>query len=132
MNPIENLHYAIGELVYAIATADGKIQRAERDKFHEIVISELGSKHYDFDISENIFQLLDRDKCIDTDTAYNWAIKEIRMNSHYLSPEMKTNFINVVEKIALAFSEITAKENSIIERFKKDIEPLHGDPIYYK
>ena len=39
---------------------------------------------------------------MDSETTYNWAMKEIRTNSHYLSPEMKETFIRVMEKIAKA------------------------------
>ena len=39
--PIQNLHYAIGQLAYCIARVDGKVQKEEREKFHDIVVSEL-------------------------------------------------------------------------------------------
>ena len=41
MNSTENLHYAIGELAYAVACADGIVQKEERQKFHDIVLAEL-------------------------------------------------------------------------------------------
>ena len=40
-------------------------------------------------------------------------------------------FFNVIEKIAKAYPPITAEEKALYTRFKNDIEPLHGDPIYY-
>ena len=132
MTPLENLHTAMGELAYAIARADGKVQDEERKKFHDMVAAELRCKHYDFDISDIIFQVLDRDKYIDTQTAYSWAMKEIRLNSHYLSPQLKQTFIRFMEKIAKAYPPVTIDEMSLIEKFKKDIEPLIGDPIYYE
>jgi uncharacterized tellurite resistance protein B-like protein len=130
MTPIENLHYAIGELAYAVAHADGKVQKEEREKFHNIVEAELRCKDYDFDISDIIFKIIDKDRQ-DTETVYNWALKTIKTNSHYLSPELKTTFIKVMEKIAKAYSPVTQSEKNILERFKKDIEPIHGDPVYY-
>jgi hypothetical protein len=54
------------------------------------------------------------------------------MNSHYLSPALKQTFVRVVEKVAKAFASTTEKELAIIENFKKEIDPLHGDPIYYE
>ena len=60
MTPLQNLHSAIGELTYAIARADGNIQKEERKKFHDIVAAELRCKDYDFDISDIIFQILDK------------------------------------------------------------------------
>ena len=132
MTPLQNLHSAIGELAYAIARADGTIQKEERKKFHDVVSAELRCKDYDFDISDIIFQILDRDKYIDTQTSYDWAMKEIRLNSHYLSPELKKTFIKVMEKVAKAYPPVTTEEMDILERFKKDIAPLKGDPVYYQ
>jgi uncharacterized tellurite resistance protein B-like protein len=132
MTPLENLHIAIGELAFAVARADGAVQQEELKKFNAIVAAELRYKHYGFEISDIIFQVLQRDDFIDTQTTYNWAMKEIRMNSHYLSPELKQTFIKVMEKVAKAFPPVTVEEMDIVERFKKDIEPLHGDPVYYE
>jgi len=130
MNPIENLHYAIGQLAFAIAFADGKIQKEESEKFHKIVTEELENKAYDFDVSEIIFQVMNKDK-MDSDTVYLWALNEIKQNSHYLSPELKTKFISVIEKIANAYPPVTKSEQEIINRFQSDIKNINGDPIYY-
>ncbi len=131
MTPIENLHYAIGEIAYAIARVDGEVQKEERLKFHNIVEAELRCKDYSFSISDIIFQVLDKDKTSAT-YAYDWAFGEIKTNSHYLSPKLKATFIKVIEKIAKAYPPVTLEENNLIERFKKDIEPLCGDPVYYE
>lgn len=132
MTPQQNLHTAIGELAYAIARSDGNIQKEERKKFHDIVAAELRCKEYDFDVSEIIFQVLEKDKFIDTKTSYNWAMKEIKTNSHYLSPKLKEAFIKTIEKIAKAYPPITKEEIDLIEQFKKDIAPINGDPVYYE
>jgi uncharacterized tellurite resistance protein B-like protein len=130
MNSIENLHYAMGELAYAVARADGTLQQEERRKFHDIVTGELQNKKYSFNISDIIFHLMDKDK-YDTKTTYDWAMRQIRLNSHYLSPELKEKFIDVMEKVAEAFPPVSVEEKDIIERFKEEIEPIKGDPVYY-
>ncbi len=130
MTSLENLHYAIGQLAYAVASADGSVQPKERQKFHDIVAAELRCNDHDFNVSDIIFQIMEKDKW-DTETTYNWAMKEIKTNSHYLSPALKKSFIMVMEKIAKAFSIVTDEEKNIIERFKKDIEFINGDPIFY-
>jgi uncharacterized tellurite resistance protein B-like protein len=130
MSPIESLHYAIGELAFAVARADGEVQKQERQKFHDMIAAELRCENYDFDISSIIFQVLDKEH-EDTEVTYQWAMKQIRLNSHYLSPELKATFIKVMKKVAEAFPPVTKDESDLIERFKKDIEPLHGDPVYY-
>ena len=83
MTPLQNLHLAIGELAYAIAKADGAIQKEERKKFHDIVAAELRCKDFDFDISDIIFQILEKDKYSDANTSYEWAMKEIKLNSEH-------------------------------------------------
>lgn len=130
MNPIENLHYAIGQLAFSIAFSDKKIQKEERENFHKIIVDELNHHDYHFNISDIIFQVMEKDK-IDSNTVYEWALKEIKTNSHYLSPELKAKFLSVIEKVAGAYPPITDDEMTIINRFKKDIESIHGDPVYY-
>lgn len=131
MTSLENLHYAIGQLAYTVAIADGSIQPQERQKFHDIVAAELRCKEYDFNISDIIFRIMEKDKW-DTETTYNWAMKEIKLNSHYLSPALKKSFVAVMEKIAKAYSVVTDDERNIIERFKRDMEPINGDPVFYE
>lgn len=131
MDSIQNLHYAIGQIAYAIANADGKIQKEEQKKFQDMVAAELRCKDYDFDISDIIFQIMQKDHT-PTEDAYNWAIKQIKTNSHYLSPQLKNTFIKVIEKIAQAYPPVTDEEKNLIEQFKADIAPLEGDPVYYK
>ncbi len=130
MSPLQSLHLAIGELAYTVALADGEMQEEEKKKFHSIVEAELRCKDYDFDVADIIFQVMEKHKA-DIETTYKWAMNEIKINSHYLSPELKQTFISVMIKIAKAYPPITSEESAIIERFKKDIEPLIGDPVYY-
>jgi uncharacterized tellurite resistance protein B-like protein len=130
MTPLQNLHYAIGELAYAIARADGDVQKEERQKFHDIVASELDKDNYAFDISKIIFQIMDKDHASLPDS-YHWAMKQIRNNSHYLSPRLKQTFVSVMEKVAAAYPPVTIEEQNVIDMFKRDIEPMTGDPVYY-
>ena len=131
MTPVENLHYAIGELAIAVALADGEIQKEERDQFHKLVETELRNKYYAFDISDIIFKVMDKQQVSSTSDAYNSALKEIKMNSHYLSPELKATFIKVMDKVANAYKPVTINEMLLIEKFKEDIAPINGDPVYY-
>lgn len=131
MTALESLHYAIGELAYSVAFIDGKVQKEEREKFQEIVTAEMRNNDYSFDVADIIFQILDKEK-MESSTVYDWAMKEIKLNHHYLSPELKHTFISVMEKIAAAFPPVTNEENNIIEKFKNDISSIEGDPVYYQ
>ncbi|MDP2387009.1 MAG: TerB family tellurite resistance protein [Bacteroidota bacterium] len=130
MTPIENLHYAIGEIAYAVAHADGAIQKEEREKFHNIVEAELRNKDYAFDISDIIFQIMDKDKK-DSKSVYDAAMHQIKVNSHYLSPKLKQTFIKVMQKVAKAYPPVTPAEQELMLRFEHDIQDLVGDPVYY-
>jgi uncharacterized tellurite resistance protein B-like protein len=130
MTPLQNLYYAIGELAYAVAIADGEVQKEERLRFHRIVTEELKNENAGFSISEIIFQIMDKNKATLPDT-YHWAVKTVHQNSHYLSPKIKASFISVMEKVAAAYPPVTIDEQSVIECFKREIAPLHGDPVYY-
>ena len=132
MTPLQSLHLAIGELAYSIARADGTIQKEERKMFHDIVASELLFKDYDFDVSDIIFQILDKDKYVDAKTSYDWAMNEIKLNSHYLSHQLKETFLRIVDKVAKAYPPVTNDETTLIDKFKKDIDSIHGDPVYYE
>jgi uncharacterized tellurite resistance protein B-like protein len=131
MDSLQNLYYAIGEMAYAMAAVDGKVQREERDKFFQLVASELKNNEHNFDISEIVFRLMDKEKQ-DSETVYNWGMKQIKLNSHYLSPALKQKFVRVMEKVAEAYPPVTSEESSLLERFKEDIEQIHGDPVFFE
>jgi uncharacterized tellurite resistance protein B-like protein len=133
MSPRENLYYAAGELAYVVALADGEVQPEERKKFSELAKRVLGEGGSDgVDITGIIFQLLDkRKKKSDSETTYRWALETIRTNGHYLSPALKEKFIQFLEQVAESFPPVTKEERVVLERFKTDIAPIAGDPVFY-
>lgn len=130
MTPTENLYYALGEIAYTIAFADGKVQREEMDRFSEIVNSGLQAGKPAYDISGIVFELLRKERH-DVDTTYEWAMRELNNNSHYLTPEMKQAFLDTIKAVSEAFPPVGIKEKNLLENFKRDIAPLKGDPAYY-
>ena len=131
MTAKENLYYAIGSLAYAVAAADGEVQKEERKKFLDIINNELVDEEGYSVTGEIIFKLLDKKEKPDVKSTYDMALETIRNNGHYLSPELKSHFIAVLEKVAAAYPPVTAAENAIVKQFKADIEPIKGDPVYY-
>ncbi|MEI6020058.1 MAG: hypothetical protein WCR21_02935 [Bacteroidota bacterium] len=130
MSPNDSLHYAIGLIAYCMAAADGKVQLQERQKLKSIVDAELRCKDDAFEVTDIVFQMMDK-KHIDRESTYNWALHEIKNNSHYLSPVIKATFLSVISKMATAFPPVTPEEKVLYEKFAAEIEPLNGDPIYY-
>jgi len=129
MTPIENLYYALGEMAYAIARADGRIQNDEVKKFHKILESELEVSGDSLSVADIIFHIMQKDH-VDAETAYTNAISQMKLNSQYLSAEMKLAFLHVVEKVAIAFPPALRSEKNMIARFRKDISEIWGDPVF--
>lgn len=128
MTPLQNLYYALGELAYAVANADGVVQKAERQKFHDMVAEQLDGDNCGFDLSLMIFQILDKSK-LSTAEAYEKAFIQLQSNSHCLNAELKSTFIQVLENIAAAYPPVTMEENNLIEKFKVDLACLDNQTI---
>lgn len=131
MTPTENLYYALGEIAYAIAKADGRIQNDEVKKFHTILESELQLAEHSFTVADIIFHIMDKDH-VDAETAYENGLNQMRHYSHYLTPELKLNFLRVAEKIAQAFPPRLHSEQNMIMRLRADIDQLKGDTLFCK
>ena len=121
----ELIYYALGEMAYAVAKADGKVQVEERDKIHRIVMEETAHHNLDFDLAEIIFHILNKDDT-DTKTSYDWAMAEFERHKQHLTKDLAIDFVAVVEKVALAFDSYTNKEKELVERFRKELGGLVG------
>ncbi len=69
MTGTERLYYALGQLAYAVAKADGKINGEERQKLHDIVVKESNCHNHNINVSEIIFHLLDKGDVFNSETA---------------------------------------------------------------
>ena len=124
MDGTERLYYALGELAYAVAKADGKVNQEERKKLHDIVVKEAKCHNDLYNISEIIFHIHQKERIFSVEDVYNFAMKEIKLCSNYLTEDMKVEFIAVLEKVARAFDSVTSGEKSVIERFRQDIDKI--------
>jgi len=118
-----NLYYALGELAYAVAIADGKVQKEERKKIHDIVVEGTAAHSKDIDVSEIIFHILQKDK-LDWPTAYDWALKQMRLYDNHLTADMKVDFVSVLDEIAHAFNSVTIEEKNVIDKFQEDLKSI--------
>lgn len=94
MDALQRIYYAIGLLAYSVAKADGEIQKEEKERLQNILLEEFKNGYADTDISEIIFEILRKDKQ-NYETAYNWAINELKVCSHKLTPEIKLHLLAV-------------------------------------
>ena len=124
MKPLETLHYAIGEVACTVAHVNGDIHALEARKFMFIMTNELNNAEHDFDVSEIIFDLITRQKT-NAEKTYNKAMKEIRQNSQYFSPQLKEKFVKVIDEITKEYPPVTYAEINILERFKKEIYKIN-------
>ena len=124
MDGVERLYYALGELAYAVAKADGKVNIEERDKLHDLVVKGVKCHNSNLNISEIIFHIHQKERIFSVEDIYKSAMKEIELCSNYLTDDMKAEFGAVLEKVARAFDSYTMDERSVVERFRKDIDKL--------
>jgi len=120
MTSTQSLFYALGEMAYAIASADGTIQKEEKEELQKILVSEFSDYPGAYNYTEIIFHILQKDK-LDLETTYNWAIREIKFNKEHLTAVLSMKFIKVIEKVAHAFPPVTADEQKLVDRFIKEI-----------
>lgn len=124
MDGVERLYYALGELAYAVAKADGKVNQEERRKIHDIVVKGAQCNNHNFSVSEIIFHILQKEKIFNVEDAYQSAMREIETCRHYLTDDMKAEFVAVLDKVARAFGTVTVGEKDVIERFREDIDKV--------
>jgi len=131
MNPIDNILMATGEVAYAIAKSDGKIQREEKEQLENILKEEFGKHFPESNHASIIFHILQKEN-LSSRGAYDAAIHELRINSHYLSAAMKEHIIHIIEKVAHAFPPKTPEENKMIQQFIIDVSQIKIDPVLSK
>ena len=120
MKKKERLYEALGELIYAVAKADGLIQKEEFSMLDSLLKGHpwASTIKWSFDYEVNKNQSLN--------DIYEKAINHCQ---HYGPAPEYIEFIDIISKIAEASSGIDKKEQKLIssfssdlvERFKKDI-----------
>ena len=123
MDAKQSLFYGLGQVAYAVAQADGKVQREEREKLHAFLKEEIKRIDGDFDYTDIIFQLLDKEH-IDFETSYKWGIDSMKLGSHKLTEPLKWEFLELVCRVAEAYPPTSKEENEIISRFTQDLRTL--------
>lgn len=131
MTPTENIYTATGELAYAIASADGHIQREEKEKLEQILKDEFNGRIGTANHAEIIFKVLEKEH-LSSDDAYAAAMRQLNINSHYLSAEMKEHIVHVIERVAKAYPPKVHAETEIIKRFIIDVTAIKVDATLSK
>lgn len=119
MDSKQSLYYALGIFTYAIAKADGVIQSEEKEALHKLVMEET-DHNMDFHYVEIIFNLLQKDKAGFEDV-HKWALDALENGKYHLTEELKTQFIDVMKKVADSFPPKTDDEHGMINTFIQEI-----------
>lgn len=123
---------ALGQLVYAIAKADGTIQTEEIGKIFNFVISQLVELEEKtgrgkeallaFNTEKEFHRLRNENKTVKE--AYQQFAAFLEANKEDFDEKMKTTCINLMENVALAYNGIEPPEKALIEKAKKKIKHL--------
>jgi len=109
----EKLYDALGELIYAVAKADGLVQPSETDKLHELLMGHPWSREiqWSFDYEQR--------KEITVDEAYEKALDTCKA----YGPTKEYAFLfEVLRAVAEASHGVDASEREVIHRFKKELK----------
>lgn len=115
--------YGIGIIDFSMASADGEIQRRERNELKAILQEWSEQVESEFDVTGIIFELLV--KVADPkDLTYDKGLHYIKMGSEYLTENLKEKFVFLIDDIAHAFPPVTSEEKAVITKFREDIKHL--------
>lgn len=108
----ERLYDAFGELIYAVAMADGDVQKEEVTALEKLLKSHPWAKEIKWSFN------YEHNKNHSIDEAFDHAINICKENGP--DPEYKY-LLDVMTQVAEAFNGIIPQEQKIIENFKSDL-----------
>jgi hypothetical protein len=124
MEKREYLFYGFGQVCYAVAMSDGKIQKSEHDDLMKLLKGEFEELDIDFDVLEISFELMFRDGVENSDDAYQHGIKNIDTGKNFLTKELMNHFNRILMNIADSYKGVDKDEMNIIRTFNKDMESI--------
>lgn len=118
----------LGNLLYAVAKADGKVNDKELDKLKSIVRTELGafeesSDEFGTDLAfftEFEFEF-DEDRTESSKDAYQSFISFVKANEERIDIKLKLLAITLAKKIAEAFKGKNKAEVNLLKNLRKDL-----------
>lgn len=119
MKDEERLYDVFGELLYALAMADGEVQQEEITELENVLASHSWAKSIKWSFNYEL------NKQQDIDTLYN---KVIDFCHHYGPSPVYEEFISAMRKVAEAFGGVDENEEKMISSFSADlIERFQAD-----
>ncbi|MCB9189862.1 MAG: hypothetical protein H6599_11355 [Flavobacteriales bacterium] len=119
MTAKEHLFYGFGQVVYCLSFSDGKIQEEEKRKLEAIVDEIAGNNIASVvQVTHIIFQLLEKEQVFTAKEMLKEGIKNMKLGDHYLSDDLKSMFLKILQQIAEAFPPTTSEEMEVVAAFK--------------
>ena len=128
----KDFYTALGQLVYAVAMADGSIQNEEVSKVFHFAISQIVDIESESGHGREALQAFYTEKEFSRLRKNNIPMKEaqasflefLETNKADLNDKMKTTCLNVMEKVAMAYNGIEASEQKLIDEIRKKIDEI--------
>lgn len=118
--PIEipDLYLGLGNIVYALAKVDGRIQGEET-----LIVRELLKRQPYGDLALHAFFLLEN--CdVPVEEAYAFAMRRFTDNRRSLTEPVKKQFITILQQVAESYDQTSRKEHELIKRFRRELRRL--------
>jgi hypothetical protein len=123
MTPRQYLCYALGELAYTVAKADGEVTKEERKKLADIISKDLSPIDFNFEIAKIIFEMVDKQNK-SAETVYKDAVETIQCFSDSFDDHLKLVFLRTLEKMERAEPPTTDAQKELLQNFRKEIKAL--------
>jgi uncharacterized tellurite resistance protein B-like protein len=118
MDAKELLYYGFGQVVYALAAADGEVQKEEWLKLQETLKEAHDQKHIEMDVTGIIFKLQESQKTFSSEESLEMGLKNMKLGDNHLTPQLYDSFLHILGKIANAFPPSTESELNVMEKFE--------------
>jgi uncharacterized tellurite resistance protein B-like protein len=116
--PLQDLYIGLGSLAYAMAKADGVLSSKEASEL-EIILQDV--EHgliacYSFQLKQTYDA--------SPEEAYQFAFRRFAANQRDLKPEIKENFLKILQQMAQCCKGVSSKEQALLKRIRKDLSKL--------
>lgn len=117
------VYYILGQMVFAIANANGTLNEKERLVLQNLFVAEMGSDLLDLDLSEVISHILKKEKK-NLETTYNWGFQLLNLQQNKLDDDTKSKFLHLIDLVITRFPSQALDVVEFTARLRIDLEKL--------
>ncbi len=128
---LRQFYIELGNLLYAMAKADGMVQEEEIREFYKIVRDELvplEKSTDEFGTDQAFYSEFEFETLLDRNAGVNESflsfINFLKANKKDVTPQIKELCLNAARKIAEAFGGVDKSEEIFIERLKHELDKV--------